>query len=143
MRFCPFCSAENADEQAVCAQCGRRLPPLPPRRARNAPATGVQLPPRPPTTQPPAPRRAGTTIPPPTPQASYAPQSSSPGITVPQINPNASGVGIVPPVAGTMVSPGAQTARAGSHAELGPPPESGVTPLGNALPLAANGSVAR
>lgn len=126
MRFCPFCSAENADEQAACAQCGRRLPPLPPRRSRNAPATGVQLPPRAPTTQPP--RRAGTTIPPPTPQAAYAPQSSSPGIVVPQvpINPNASGVGIVPPVAGTMVSPGAQTARAGSHAELGPPPASGV-----------------
>ncbi|MDB4959095.1 MAG: Chromosome segregation ATPase-like protein [Myxococcales bacterium] len=47
MRFCPFCSAENADELAVCQACGRRLPPLPPRRARNAPPTGVQLPPRP------------------------------------------------------------------------------------------------
>ena len=32
MRFCPFCSAENADELAVCQACGRRLPPLPPRR---------------------------------------------------------------------------------------------------------------
>ena len=47
MRFCPFCSAENADELAVCQACGRRLPPLPPRRARNAPPTGIQLPPRP------------------------------------------------------------------------------------------------
>jgi hypothetical protein len=46
VRFCPFCSAENADELAVCQSCGRRLPPLPPRRARNAPPTGVQLPPR-------------------------------------------------------------------------------------------------
>jgi len=47
VRFCPFCSAENADELAVCQSCGRRLPPLPPRRRpRNAPGTGVQLPPR-------------------------------------------------------------------------------------------------
>ena len=45
MRFCPFCSAENTDESMVCATCGRRLPPLPPRR-RNAPPTGVQLPQR-------------------------------------------------------------------------------------------------
>jgi hypothetical protein len=67
MRFCPFCSAENADELAVCQSCGRRLPPLPPRRARNAPATGVQLPPRAGSGQPAAPpmRRAGTTNPPP------------------------------------------------------------------------------
>lgn len=125
MRFCPFCSAENNDEQTVCAQCGRRLPPLPPRRSRNAPATGVQLPQRPPAAQtPPLPRRTGTTIPPPAPTPSYSPQSSSPGITIPQVpsNPNASSVGIVPPVAGTMVSPGAQTARPGSHAELAPPP---------------------
>ncbi len=56
MRFCPFCNAENADELAVCQACGRRLPPLPPRRARNAPPTGVQLPVRPPTspTKPPS-----------------------------------------------------------------------------------------
>jgi hypothetical protein len=65
MRFCPFCSAENADELAVCQACGRRLPPLPPRRARNAPPTGVQLPPRSGgTTQPPPLRRTGATIPP-------------------------------------------------------------------------------
>ena len=68
MRFCPFCSAENADELAVCQSCGRRLPPLPPRRARNAPATGVLLPPRAQTTtQPPpvtAPRRSSSTNPP-------------------------------------------------------------------------------
>ncbi|NVB85766.1 MAG: hypothetical protein HOV81_45800, partial [Kofleriaceae bacterium] len=54
---CPFCSAENADEMAACQACGRRLPPLPPRRAgsRNAPPTGINMPPR----------RAGTTNPPP------------------------------------------------------------------------------
>ena len=70
MRFCPFCSAENADELAVCQSCGRRLPPLPPRRPRNAPPTGVLLPPRSlAVTQPPpvtAPRKTGTTNPPPT-----------------------------------------------------------------------------
>jgi hypothetical protein len=67
VRFCPFCSAENADELAVCQSCGRRLPPLPPRRARNAPPTGVQLPPRPATTTspPPVPRRPPTPPPPP------------------------------------------------------------------------------
>jgi hypothetical protein len=58
MRFCPFCSAENSDELAVCQACGRRLPPLPPRR-RNAPGTGVQLPPRAAPQAPP--RRPGPT----------------------------------------------------------------------------------
>src|ERR1700749_4285239 len=47
MRFCPFWGAETADERATCSACGRRLPPLPPRRARNAPPTGIQLPQRP------------------------------------------------------------------------------------------------
>ncbi|MGE3761659.1 MAG: zinc-ribbon domain-containing protein, partial [Kofleriaceae bacterium] len=73
MRFCPFCSAENADEQTVCTSCGRRLPPLPPRRRdRNAPPTGVQLPPRaatpprrsqPPSNPPPAPAAPDVTVP--------------------------------------------------------------------------------
>ncbi len=87
MRFCPFCSAENTDELAVCQSCGRRLPPLPPRRARNAPPTGVQLPPRPVgTTQPPPlpMRRAGATIPP-------APSSSSPSGAAPSSPGSASG----------------------------------------------------
>jgi hypothetical protein len=72
MRFCPFCSAENADDLAVCQACGRRLPPLPPRRAgsRNAPPTGVQLPVRPAAAPPAAARRVGNTLPPPIPTAS-------------------------------------------------------------------------
>ena len=53
MRFCPFCSAENSDDLAVCQACGRRLPPAPGGR-RNAPATGINLPPR----------RTGATVPP-------------------------------------------------------------------------------
>jgi len=32
MRFCPFCSAENADGATHCASCARRLPALPRRR---------------------------------------------------------------------------------------------------------------
>ncbi|HEU0036526.1 MAG TPA: hypothetical protein VFQ53_38200 [Kofleriaceae bacterium] len=57
MRFCPFCSAENADELAVCQACGRRLPPLPPRRTRaNAPPTGVTVP----TRIPPVPRASSS-----------------------------------------------------------------------------------
>lgn len=32
MRFCPFCSAENATIATHCGTCARRLPPLPPRR---------------------------------------------------------------------------------------------------------------
>ncbi|MEJ7598245.1 MAG: hypothetical protein WKG01_10075 [Kofleriaceae bacterium] len=85
MRFCPFCSAENADELAACQACGRRLPPLPPRRARNAPPTGVQLPPRSAsTTQPPPlpmPRKTGTTQPPPIPGQGTSPRPSNAGPT--------------------------------------------------------------
>ncbi len=44
------------------------MPPLPPRRARNAPPTGVQLAPRPTTTGLPH-RKSGTTVPPPVPAA--------------------------------------------------------------------------
>ncbi|MEP6864402.1 MAG: hypothetical protein ABJE66_27520, partial [Deltaproteobacteria bacterium] len=67
MRFCPFCSAENADDLAVCQACGRRLPPLPPRRGptRNAPPTGIQLPNRPAGSASPPQRRPGSSIPPP------------------------------------------------------------------------------
>ncbi len=64
MRFCPFCSVENNDDQGTCVACGRRMPPLPPRRARNAPPTGVQLPARVPSIPP---RKSGTTVPPPVP----------------------------------------------------------------------------
>src|SRR6185312_9941331 len=69
MRFCPFCSAENADDLAVCQACGRRLPPLPPRRGptRNAPPTGIQLPNRPAGSASPPARRPGSSIPPPAP----------------------------------------------------------------------------
>ncbi len=80
MRFCPFCSAENADELAVCQACGRRLPPLPPRRARNAPPTGIQLPPRP----------ANPSVPPPMPRKPPSVPPAGPQITVgtaPQIDP--------------------------------------------------------
>jgi hypothetical protein len=35
VRFCPFCSAENPSEATQCASCGRRLPPLPPRRGKT------------------------------------------------------------------------------------------------------------
>ena len=93
MRFCPFCSAENADELAVCQSCGRRLPPLPPRRARNAPPTGVLLPPRSvTTTQPPpvtAPRRATATLPP-VPQGDPLPRASdaSRGVRLGSPTPN-------------------------------------------------------
>jgi hypothetical protein len=68
MRFCPFCSAENADESAACASCGRRLPPLPPRRAgTKGQPTGITLPPRattPSGTPPPMPRKPPTNPPP-------------------------------------------------------------------------------
>jgi hypothetical protein len=67
MRFCPFCNAENSDEMAACQTCGRRLPPLPPRRARNAPPTGIELPRRSSGTNPPPlpSRKPGSTQPPP------------------------------------------------------------------------------
>lgn len=33
MRFCPYCSAQNALDADACAACGRKLPPAPGRRA--------------------------------------------------------------------------------------------------------------
>jgi hypothetical protein len=98
VRFCPFCSAENADELAVCQACGRRLPPLPPRRGvRNAPPTGVQLPPRqtkaPPVAEGPRasglgprPEQSGT-MPPTGPQAGMPP--TGPQAAMPPTGPQA------------------------------------------------------
>lgn len=129
MRFCPFCSAENADEQAVCQACGRRLPPRPPGRARNAPATGVQLPQRPATGAPPLPRRSGTTLPPPLPGAQAAPTTTSPGMAPP----------LGPPQPGVMVSPGAMSAPPGSHAELHVPPVHTTAPYPASTPNASSG----
>ena len=59
MRFCPFCSAENPSEASQCASCGRRLPPLPPRRQGASPTApppvGVaSAEPAPPAAAPPA-----------------------------------------------------------------------------------------
>ena len=87
MRFCPFCSAENNDDLAVCQACGRRLPPLPPRaRTRNAPPTGIQL----------APRRSSTTVPPPLRAPPSGPQVAPSGPQVapsgPQVAPNDSSI---------------------------------------------------
>ena len=90
MRSCPFCSAENADDLAVCQACGRRLPPLPPRRGavRNAPPTGIQLPNRP----------AGSTLPPRKPGATMSPPfTAQPSPVLP--GPEA--VAVVGPTTGT------------------------------------------
>jgi hypothetical protein len=92
MRFCPFCSAENADDQAACVSCGRRLPPLPPRRAGSkGPPTGISLPPRPasPTnTPPPVPVRGkGSTVPPPIPVAATPPPATIQRESAPALPP--------------------------------------------------------
>ena len=60
MRFCPFCSAETHDDLAVCPACGRRLPPVPPRRTPLAQPTRIQLPLRTPNPAlpPPLPRKS-------------------------------------------------------------------------------------
>src|SRR5579863_2439584 len=81
MRHCPFCSAENADELAVCQACGRRLPPLPPRRSGSkGQPTGIVLPPRAtPAAPPPTPRKTGNTSPPPIPGAAPAVAAPAPG----------------------------------------------------------------
>jgi hypothetical protein len=120
MRFCPFCSAENADELAVCQACGRRLPPLPPRRARNAPGTGVLLPPRAQsTTSPPpvtAPRRAGTTNPPPNPNAAQPGVMVTSAGLVPVSRPPASPTN---PALGAAI-PGAANPPPGSATQTAP-----------------------
>lgn len=41
MRFCSFCNAETSDERNTCGACGRRLPPLPPRKQRPTSAPGA------------------------------------------------------------------------------------------------------
>ncbi|MBV8757855.1 MAG: hypothetical protein JO257_11280 [Deltaproteobacteria bacterium] len=92
MRPCPFCSAENADELAVCQACGRRLPPLPPRRARNAPPTGIQLPPRP----------ASTSVPPPMPRK---PPSVPPPQVAPAVPPSGPQITPMGPPSGPQIAP--------------------------------------
>ncbi len=88
MRFCPFCSAENADELAVCQACGRRLPPLPPRRAGSkGQPTGVQLPPRPAAAPPPIPRKSTPTQPPPIPARAPQVAPAPPRDSVPALPP--------------------------------------------------------
>jgi hypothetical protein len=83
MRFCPFCSAENADEQAACVSCGRRLPPLPPRRAGSkGPPTNITLsrPPKTPTVPPPIPtinRESAPALPPAPSPSEYNPAAQS------------------------------------------------------------------
>jgi len=69
VRFCPFCSAENAVEATHCATCARRLPPVPPRRQKSQPistkavaeAAGIPYEPQ----QPPAPISSSSLVPPP------------------------------------------------------------------------------
>jgi len=138
MRFCPFCSAENADELAVCQACGRRLPPLPPRRARNAPPTGINLPPRPATpstTPPPTPvRRAGSTNPPPIPPSGPQAAPTGPVITT------SSGPQIGSP-ARTFEGPGAPVMPSGP--QIGSPARTfgGNPPSGpNVMPSGPNAS---
>jgi len=149
MRFCPFCSAENADDLAVCQSCGRRLPPLPPRRARNAPATGVLLPPRASTTtQPPpvtAPRRSVSTNPPlnagppvPAPHGGPAALAAPPTTLV-----TSAGVAPVAPAApglrapitapGLSVAPGLPTTAPTSPPVAAPRSEESNRALANAL----------
>jgi hypothetical protein len=125
MRFCPFCSAENADELAVCQSCGRRLPPLPPRKGRNAPPTGIQLPNRPPPAAPP-PRRSGTTMPPPIPSGPVIAPTTVSGDPTTVTPPTTDPMAVAPtPAAGSMV--------ARESAPALPPPPDGRDELLNAI----------
>lgn len=142
MRSCPFCSADTPDDQPVCAACGRRLPPAPPRARSAPPATGITLPPRAPSAPsipgapliPSAPRRSGTTLPPPLPSVVPAPPISAEGAgqgepivrsapPPPMPPPGLASAGMLPVSPGVMVSPGAMTAAPGSHAEIPVPPD--------------------
>lgn len=142
MRFCPFCSAENSDESAVCASCGRRLPPLPPRRAgTKGQPTGVILPPRaasPTGTPPPLPRKPPT-APPPIP--SVAPHAGPHGSPAgphgsphagphgsPHAGPHAGPHGSPPPDATVVTAP-----RESAPALPPPPVDDGWAELRNAI----------
>lgn len=150
MRFCPFCSAENADELAVCQSCGRRLPPVPPRRARNAPPTGVLLPPRSAsTTQPPpvtAPRRATTTTPPPARPNPPSTMVTSQGLApIAPKQPHAGLRGQADPHAATVEAPAAQAGEASAASRLpgltmlpGAGPSGPAGPAGPAGPSKVN-----
>ncbi|MEO6774433.1 MAG: hypothetical protein ABI467_15685 [Kofleriaceae bacterium] len=108
MRFCPFCSAENADDLAVCQACGRRLPPLPPRRGptRNAPPTGIQLPNRPAGSASPPARRPGSSVPPPLPASAYAPMPAAVPTAVAPHDTSPEATTVEPePVEATIVAP--------------------------------------
>ncbi len=121
MRFCPFCSAENADDLAVCQACGRRLPPLPPRRgpARSAPPTGIQLPNRPAGSASP-PRRPGNTVPPATTGSRLA--SAPASAPVPAVARSAARPGGVP----ADPLPGPDSSQTGPTGQTGDAPATTV-----------------
>jgi hypothetical protein len=82
MRFCPFCSAENADESTHCSSCARRLPALPRRRTEASQPNIVAA-------DRPAPRRATST---PAPRASTGtvmPAPHSRPASLPHVGPAA------------------------------------------------------
>ena len=126
MRFCPFCSAENADELAVCGACGRRLPPLPPRRARNAPPSGVLLPPRVGVAQPPPLRKPGTTSPPPIAASQTAAFAGAPVAGAPAAGASGSAAAASPAGAPAAVAAGAPAAAAPAAAASSATPAAAV-----------------
>ncbi|MFT3694607.1 MAG: hypothetical protein QM831_15770 [Kofleriaceae bacterium] len=156
MRFCPFCSAENADELAVCQACGRRLPPLPPRRGptRNAPPTGIQLPNRPAGSQSPVPpprARPGSTIPPsgandvstttqaglPASGAQQVPTGSQPGLPASGAQQAPTGSQAGQPPSGAQQPPtGSPSARANDASSARVPSSAAQVPTGTQPGLA-------
>ncbi|RMH41521.1 MAG: hypothetical protein D6689_10780 [Deltaproteobacteria bacterium] len=115
MRFCPFCSADNADEATHCGACARRLPPPPKRRADptrgpTAPAAAPDV--RRPSTPPPR-ASTGAAMPAPHARSVELPHVGPAGVRRPrQPSP--------PPPPGTPERRGAGALRARDGADAGP-----------------------
>ena len=146
VRFCPHCSAENADTAITCQRCGRTMPTMPPRR-RPLPSVvaGGVHPPSPampaavPSAMPAAEtaRGMGPVLPPDAPQAPPAPSLPSPRArptgSPPSVSlPRGKNTSSPPP---TPPPPGAATARDATDSGLAPPPTRVVTSVpGGASP---------
>lgn len=141
VRFCPHCSAENADAATQCQRCGRTMPSLPARRQKSqaaAPNASVPVAMAPVDTS-----RGMGPAPPPPPVAPLSHEPPAATLPAPRARPTGSppsvplaargkGTSVPPPLA-SVASAG--TARDATDSGLAPPPTRIVTSVpGGASP---------